>query len=232
MVSEPLLWPFLSSVVFIRVTPFSTSLPPSQQPLQPFVDEPPTSSSRHPWVPNLQPPSLRNFTLHIPLPFASPLQILLWLRFWRYHKDRLASIYTLVKASTPSETTRAPTRRSKALFRWSRTTRTFHAPLHIWVFSHVPSRTVASSHAPFTLHHTLSRASTLSLMSLLTSSTSALACTIANVTYLNQPLMSSFDPGGLTVDIFSRVDFFNPDSSYPVFRVDFIFTVSFCLFCL
>ena len=29
------------------------------------------SSSRHPWVPNLQLPSLRNFTLHKPLPFAS-----------------------------------------------------------------------------------------------------------------------------------------------------------------
>ena len=38
MVSEPLLWPFLSSPVFISVTLFffSTSLPPSQQPPQPF----------------------------------------------------------------------------------------------------------------------------------------------------------------------------------------------------
>ena len=200
MVSESLLWPFLSSLVFIRVTSFSTSLPPSQQPLQPFIDEPPTSSSRHPWVPDLQPSSLRNFTLHIPLLFASPLQILLWLWFWRYHKDRLASIYTLMKASTPSKTTRAPTCRSKALFRWSRTTRTFHASLHIWVFSHVPPRTVASSHVPFTLRHVLSRASTLSLTSLLTSSTLALACTIANVTCLHQPLTSSFDSGGLIVD--------------------------------
>ena len=162
---------------------------------------------RHPAVPDLQPLSLRNFTLHIPLPFTSLLQILLWLRFWRYHKDRLASIYTLMKASMPSETARAPARRSKALFHWSRTTRTFHAPLHIWVFSHVPPRTVASSHAPFTLHHALSRASTLSLTSLLTSSTSALACTIANVTCLHQPLTSSFDSGGLTVDFSPRLTF-------------------------
>ena len=81
MVSEPLLWPFLSSLVFISVTPFSTSLPPSQQPPQPFAVEPPTSSSHRPWVPDLQPPSLRSFTLHRPLPFVSPLQTLLWLRF-------------------------------------------------------------------------------------------------------------------------------------------------------
>ena len=84
MVSEPLLWPFLSSLVFISMTPFSTSLPPSQQPPQPFTDEPPTSSSRRPWVPDLQPLSLRSFTLPRPLPFASPLQILIRLRFWRY----------------------------------------------------------------------------------------------------------------------------------------------------
>ena len=104
MVSEPLLWPFLSSLVFISVTHFSTSLLSSQQPPQLFAIEPPTSSSRRPWVLDLQPPSLRSFTLHRPLPFASPLQTLLRLRLWRYHRDRLASIYKLVKASTPSET--------------------------------------------------------------------------------------------------------------------------------
>ena len=150
MVSEPLLWPFLNSLVFISVTPFSTSLPPSQQPPQPFAVELPTSSSHRPWVPDLQPLSLRNFTLHRPLPFASPLQILLRSRFWRYHRDRLAPIY---KISTPSETARAPTRRSKALFLWSRAPRAFHAPLHIWVLSHVPPRAIASGHAPFTRLH-------------------------------------------------------------------------------
>ena len=123
MVSEPLFWHFLSSLVFISVTHFSTLLPPSQQPPQPFAVEPPTSSSRCPWVPDLQSLLLRNFTLHRPLPFASLLQILLRSRFWRYHKDRLAPIYTLVKASSPSETTRALTRHSKALFRWSRAPR-------------------------------------------------------------------------------------------------------------
>ena len=81
MVSNPLLWPFLSSLVFISVTPFSTLLPPSQQPPQPFTVEPSMSSSRRPWVPDLQPLSLRSFTLPRPLPFASPLQILIRLRF-------------------------------------------------------------------------------------------------------------------------------------------------------
>ena len=152
MVSEPLLWPFLSSLVFISVTLFSTLLPPSQHPSQPLAVEPPTSSNRRPWVPNLQPPSLRSFTLHRPLPFASLLQIWLQLQLWRYHWDRLAPIYTLVEPLTPSETARAPMRRSKVLFRWSRAPCAFHVPLHIWVFSHVP-------HTPLTCLHTLSRAS-------------------------------------------------------------------------
>ena len=118
MVSKSLLWPFLSNLVFISVTPFSTSLPPSQQLPQPFAVEPSTSPSRCPWVSDLQPSSLRSFTLHKPLPFTSPLQTLLQLRFWRYHRDRLAPIYKLVKASTPSETARAPTHHSKFLYRW------------------------------------------------------------------------------------------------------------------
>ena len=111
MVLEPLLWPFLNSLVFISVTPFfSTSLPPSQPPPQPFAVEPPTSSSRRPWVPDLQQPLLRSFTLHRPLPLASSLQTLLRLRFRSYHRDRLAPIYKTVEDSTSSETARAPTR--------------------------------------------------------------------------------------------------------------------------
>ena len=154
MVSEPLLWPFLSSLVFISVTSFSTSLPPSQQPPQLFTVEPLTSSIRRPWVSDLQPPSLRNFTLHKLLPFASPLQILLRSRFWRYHRDHLVPIYKIVKASMLSETARAPTRRSKALYSSN------HAP-------HVPSTRRCTSgfsltclHAPLLQVTCLSRAST------------------------------------------------------------------------
>ena len=159
MVSEPLLWPFLSSLVFISVTSFSTSLPPSQQPPQPLAVEPSTSSNHRPWDLDLQPP-LRSFTFHRPLPFASPLQILLRLRLWRYHWDRLAPIYTLVEASMPSKTTRAPTRRSKVLLHWSCVPRAFHVPLHIWVFSYVLPRATTSGQAPLTRLHALSRAST------------------------------------------------------------------------
>ena len=36
--------------------------------------------------------------------------------------------------------------------------------------------------------------------------------------------------GELTVDLF-RVDFCNPGASYPVFQVDFIFAIHFCIFC-
>ena len=228
MVSKPLFWHFLSSLVFISVTHFSTLLPPSQQPPQPFAVEPPTSSSRRPWVLDLQPPLLRNFTLHRPLPFASPLQILLRSRFWRYHKDCLAPIYTLVKASTPSETVRSPTRHLKALFRWSC----------------APHASTWRCTSGFSLMRRCfrSRTSTLSLTSLLMSSTSALTCVVADVTCLHQPLMSSFDSKGLTVDygravdfnrwLFSKVKFFNQGSSYPVFRVDFIFAVCFCILCL
>ena len=179
MVSKPLLWPFLRSIVFISWL-LSTLLPPSQQPSQPFAVEFPTSSSRPPRVPDLQLSSLRCFTLHRPLSFASLLQILLRLRFWRYRRDRLAPIYKLMKVSTLSETTCAPTRRSKVLFRWSR------APRFI------------------TLGHAPSCAPTRLLTSLLTSSTSALACIVADDTCLRQPLMSSFDSGHLIVD-FSRL---------------------------
>ena len=128
----------LSSLVWL---PFLTTLPPSQLPPQPLTVEPPMSSSRHPWVPNLQPPSLRSFTLHRPLLFVSQLQILLRLRFWRYHWDHPAPIYTLVEASMPSETARASTRRSKLLFRWSRATR---APTRCSFLS----RAVTRPHAP------------------------------------------------------------------------------------
>ena len=65
------------------------------------------SSNRRLWVPNLQPLSLRSPTLHKPLHVSSPPWILLRLRFYRYHWDRLAPIYTLVEASKPSEIARA-----------------------------------------------------------------------------------------------------------------------------
>ena len=187
MVSESLLWPFLSNLVFISMTPFSTSLPPSQQPPQPLAVEPPTSSNRRLWVPNLQPSSLRSFTLHRPLPFASPLQILLRLCLWRYHWDRLALIYTLVEASTPSKTARASTCHSNFLFCWSCAPR---APTH----RNFRSRASTCSHAP-------PRAST-TLADVIADVSPR--CAVADVTCLRQPLTSSFEFGGLTVDFDRR----------------------------
>ena len=116
------------------------------------------SSSRRPWVPDLQSPSLRSFTLHRPLPFASPLQILLWLRLWRYHWDHLALIYTFVEASTPSETAYAPMRLSKVLFRSSHALHSFHAPpratSQLGFSWRAPTHHISRSHTPHALSRT------------------------------------------------------------------------------
>ena len=53
LVSESLLWPFLSSFISIGVTPFSTSLLSSQYSPQLLAVEPPMSLSCRPWVTNL-----------------------------------------------------------------------------------------------------------------------------------------------------------------------------------
>ena len=222
MVSEPLLWPYLSSLVFISVTSFSTSLPPSQQPPQPFTVEPPTSSSHHPWVPDLQLSSLRSFTLHGPLPIASPLQILLRLRLWRYHWDRLTPIYTLVEASTPSKTTRAPTRRSRFCYvdHASHAPSTRHCTSRFSLMcSHVPQFQVKRRSHAFTRSHALPRPST-TLADVIADISPR--CAVADITCLRQPLTSSFDSGGLTVDFLGLiVDFDQAINCWLFSRVDF-----------
>ena len=115
MVLEPLLWPLLSSLVFISVTQFSTSLSPSQQSPQPLTVEPPTAFNCCLWVPDLQSLSLRSPTPHRPLHESSLPWILLRLHFYKYHCDRLVSIYTSVESSQSSETARTFTRRPKLL---------------------------------------------------------------------------------------------------------------------
>ena len=206
------------------MTPFSTSLPPSQQPSQPFTVEPPTLPNHRPWVPDLQPPSLRSFTLHRPLSFASLLQTLLRLRFWRYHRDRLAPIYKLVKASTPLETARAPTRRLKFMYGWSRAS------------THHLFRSRASTR-PHALHALVD---VIHVNPCLRHCWRHLLVSAVDVILW----LWVFDRWLLKVDhwlwpgidfdrwLFSMVDFFNPGSSYPVFHVDFIFAVCFCILCL
>ena len=72
------------------------------------------------------------------------------------------------------------------------------------------SRTATSGHAPLTRFHALSRASMR--LNPLTDVIAnvihiSLRCVVANVTCLTQPLTSSFDFGGLTVDFDQTVDF-------------------------
>ena len=170
MVSEPLLWPFLSSLVFIGVTPFSISLLPSQQLLQPLTVEPPTSSNRCLWVPDLQPLLLRSLTSYRPLHMSLPPWILHRLCFYRYHWDRFAPIYTLVEALQLSEIARALTHHPNILcpiscvtcapMRWhwqpsSRASTRLHVPdLHLLTsalgdviyWHHCPPSTVVTHH--------------------------------------------------------------------------------------
>ena len=221
MVSEPLLWHFLSSIVFIGVTPFSTSLPLSQQPPQPLAVEPLKSSSCCPWVSNLQPPSLRSFILQRPLPFASPPQILLRLHFWRYHWDRLTSIYTLVEASKPSETSCAPTHHSKVLFRSARPSTCHYSSGLFLTCYHVP-------HLQVTRRYSSSSAVTRLLTSFCQVSHSYV---IIDVTCLRHLLTSSFDfrrfnrwlLAGLTIDFFPKLTFCSPSAPYPFFSRRFHF---------
>ena len=97
-----------------------------------------------------------------------------------------------------------------------------------------------------TRRHAPSRASTASLTSSLTSALTAcwrhclrhpLTSPSESVFSVDFRLTVDFD-WPLTVDRwplivdFFRVDFFSPGSPYPVFRVDFIFAVCFCILCL
>ena len=214
MVSESLLWPFLSSLVFISVTPFFFNIASAITTIiAAFHHWTSDVIQPHPWVPDLQPPSLRSFTLHRPLSLASPLQTLPRLRFWSYHRDPFTSIYKTMKASTPSETACAPTRCSKFLYGWSRApcaVTCLHAPPRASELRHAPPRAATRMHALvfscWRLH--------LPRHLLMSSLTRPLTCV-------------DFDRW-----LFLNVDFFRPGSSYPVFRVDFIFAVCFCILCL
>ena len=177
MVSEPLLWPFLSSLVFIGVTPFSTSLSPSQQLSQPLAVEPSIPAiilgfwtcNRHRW-------GVSHYKDHCPL----------------HHRCKYCSDYVsegtteiVLRWSTHSgkpqshQRPHAPPCRSKVLFR----------------SSHASTRRCTSGlflhalHLQVTRLHTPSHASTLLLTSFCHVSPS---CVIVEVTWLRQPQTSSF----------------------------------------
>ena len=172
------------------------------------------SSNRRPWVPNLQLPLLRSFILQRPLPFASPLWILLWLIFCRYHLDRLAPIYRLMEALKSSETAHAPKCRSKVLS-CSPCASTCHCTFGLYL--HALPCVASSGHAPSCAstapqysywHHS-------AMSALVVSSLTSLACVNCRCHRLT----------------FGELTFCNPGAPYPVFRVDFNFAVHFHIFC-
>ena len=127
----------------------------------------------------------------------------------------------------------------------TRPTRLPCATAHLRFPSRAPTHRNFKSRA-FTRSHAPSRASTLPLTSLLTASTSAfvtplltsLACISRWCHLLTLEVSSRFDhwpltlTEPLTVDFSPKVDFCSQGSSYPVFHVDFIFVVFFCILCL
>ena len=212
IVSEPLLWPFLSSLVFIGVTPFSTSLLLSQQSPQPLAVEPPTSSSRCLWVSDLQLLSLRSPTPHRPLHVSSHRR--------EYFSNHISSGIIEI------------------IFRWStswwkpRNHRRPHAPLRttqsFYIKAHVPH---ALSLAPADVTcDVISATSALAYVSIqsvadvsATSSCWPHPLTVDQVDFDYWPLTLI---GSLTLTVnFSppEVDFCSPGSPYPIFHVDFIF---------
>ena len=226
MVSEPLLWLFLSSLVFIGVTPFSTSLSPSQQPLQP-------------WTSNIfQPSSLGSE------PTAAAVE--------EFHTAKTTALCIVAANIAPINFLQVPLRSSCADIQthgrrphappcaaqsfWA-TAHAPYAPLHIWVVHPcAPTRRIFRSCTLTCLTHSRWRRS--ATLALVASSLMSLACVIVDVTCLRQSMTSSFDFGrfdhwlsvGLTINFFLELNFCSPGAPYPVFQVDFIFAVYFCIF--
>ena len=121
--------------------------------------------------------------------------------------------------------------------------RHWHAPSRVANTAHAPSRASSFCHAP-----------ACARVPLLTSALGDVICHVIAMSSIDvichdicwrhlpwHPLTSSATaPTDVIVDqtvdfdrwLFLRVDFFSPSSSYPVFRVDFIFAVCFCILCL
>ena len=138
--------------------------------------------------------------------------------FCRYHWDRFAPIYTLVEASQPSEIARTLTCHPNILRQISRITRAFtclHAPdLHLLTLTlgdiicwhHCPPFADVTRHASW--HQAVD------------------PCWPYR--WLDHWLWPMVD---FNCWLFARVDFRSPGAPYPVFHVDFIFTIHFCIFC-
>ena len=203
---------FLSSLVFIGVTPFSTSLPPSQQSLQPLAVEPLTSSSCCLRVLDLQSLSLRsphcidNCTYRHRRWYCSNyicrgITKIVFSRSTRQWKPRSnQSLHAPSRATQRFciSASRAP-RADELLQVPPRVEYSLHAPPRAGYCLHAPprARPALADVSPRWRHH-------------------------HHVSWRHHWLWP------LT---FSRVDFCNLGAPYPVFCVDFIFAVYFCIFC-
>ena len=224
MVSEPLLWPFLCSLIFISVTPF-------------FFQH----RFRH--HNNRRSLSLLNLQRHpaVVLGFRTCSR-----RCWGVSHciDHCRSHHCYKNCSNYSfeATTEIILRRSTKPWKPQRRQRPHAPPRTAQSFCtvdhalHEPSRASRICHVSpraATCLHAPAHASFLLL-------TSALGDIICYVIYWRHLLhicwrhrwLDRWLALTLTVDFFLRVDFFNPGSSYPVFRVDFIFAVCFCILCI
>ena len=180
------------------------TLPPSQLPPQPIAVEPPTSSSRRPWVPDLQPPSFRSFTLQQTTALCITAANIAPISFLKVPLRSSCADLHIRGASSSSETSRALTRRSKLLLRRSRATRA--ATRRIFKPRAVTRRRLAATrlHAPsrartrLTRPHALAHASraltwSADVISPATSALAASASTILLTSSPRHPVTSSSD---------------------------------------
>ena len=232
MVSEPLLWPFLSSLVFISVT-FFLSLNASA------ITTAAATSCR--WTSDvIQPSSLG----------SGPAAVVVK----EFHTAQTTALYITAANIAPISFLKVPLRSSSTdlhirgyLAAIGDRTRP-HAPLKD---SAAPPRTSTRCHAPGLVcwrHHLCHvspscvsihwSADVISTSSSVVDRWPPVDHWLWQLTFVVDRWPSVDRWHWLVVDrwlwslTFPRVDFFCPGSPYPVFRVDFIFAVCFCILCL
>ena len=184
-------------------------------------------------------PPLRSPTPKRPLLPPSSPWILLWLTFCRYIVIALCWSTNSWK-SHGYQSPHVPPCVDQAICVEDHTPTHLHVPLHIWVVSlcasmhrAFKSRAFTHFHAPqhFCWLHSTTLALALSLMSL-----ACISCwhhLQLSLTSGSWPLtFIKFDcwlSVGLIVDFFLELPFCSPSAPYPVFCVDLIFVVHFCI---
>ena len=221
MVSEPLLWPFLSSLVFISVTPFFN--------IASAITTTATAFRR--WTSDVTQPSSLGSE-----PTAAVIK--------EFHTAQTTIVCITATNIAPITVLKVPQRSSCADLQNRESLNAVGDRTHPHTSPKVSGRLITRHHAPVLQ---ITRSTRL-LTSLLTSSTSAFTAPLLTspdcVSRWRHPLTLGIWPltSRLNVDfdrvltltvrwLFSKVDFFCPGAPYPIFRVDFIFVVYFCIFC-